>query len=116
MCDPEVLMATDGSDTQIQYLQSGSVYSISYFTASTKFTDAISDIIGATVVGTSNPTAATQAFMKSTPAKSSGDLKIQMKGSKVYVWIDHSDITGGKANYTCTDAANLKASKVIYAD
>lgn len=116
MCDPDVLNATDGTAAQLQYLQSGTVYSFSYFTASTVFTDAVADIMGVKVIGTANPTAATQALMKSSPAKASGDLKVQMKGSKVYVWIDHSDTTGGKGNFVCTDASNLKASKVIFAD
>lgn len=116
MCDPDVLMSTDASLSQIQWLETGAVYSISYFTQKTIFTDAVCDIIGADVIGTSNPAAATRAFMRSNPAKTSGDLKVQFKNGNIYVWIDHSDATGGKGNFTCTDAANLKNAKVVYAD
>ena len=116
-CDPDVFNATDGSASPIEYLEDGNIYSITYFTTDTEFTDAVTDIIGVDIVGNgSADLSITRNLMKSHIAKSSGELKIQVHDGQVYVWIDHSDITGAKNDNSCTDYSNLASSNVIYAN
>lgn len=116
MTDPTVLSATDNSVNQLRTLTDGASHRLDIFggvgTGNTEFTRAVIEILGF------NPfrIAKAQEHMKSTPASDSGDLNVQIVGSTVYVWIDHSDINGKKADNTANDYTDLESSGVIYVD
>lgn len=114
MSDPDILAANDQSGMQINYLTSGTAYKASYFTDDTEFTRSVCEIMGVDAVG-SNCLTETRKVMKSTPARSSGEIYVQMNGGTVYVWIDHSDMSGKKNDNTCNTYTAVESSGVIYA-
>ena len=54
--------------------------------------------------------------MKSTPAKDSGIMRVELVNSRVYVWINHSDMSGKKEDNIAYLFSDLETSGVIYAD
>ncbi len=116
LTDPDVLSATDNSRNQLSTLTDGAAHDLDMFggvgTGNTVFTRAVIEILGF------NPfrTAKAQEHMKSSPASDSGDLYVQVVGSSVYVWINHSDMSGKKQDNTANSYTNLESSGVIYVD
>ena len=103
------------SAIQIDYLESGQPFSISYYTNQTLFTDEVSEIVGFNVIGDgTNGEEVCRGYMKSRVAKNSGVLMLQMDGNNLYVWIDNSDFKGGDSVNTCSSYADVVTSGVIY--
>ena len=116
LTDPDVLSATDNSQNQLSTLTDGGAHDLDMFggvgTGNTVFTRAVIDVLGF------NPfrTNIQQQQMKSSPASDSGDIYVQVVGSSVYVWINHSDMSGQKENNTCNSYTALESSGVIYVE
>ena len=116
LTDPDVLSATDNSRNQLSTLTDGGAHDLDMFggvgTGNTVFTRAVIDVLGF------NPfrTNIQQQQMKSSPASGSGDIYVQVVGSSVYVWINHSDMSGQKEDNTCNSYTALESSGVIYVE
>ena len=112
LTDPDVLAATDGTENQLNTLMTGNAYNIDTFNADTAFTRAVIETLGF------NPFTATGAreHMKSSPARSSGIMRVELVGSTVYIWINHSDAAGKKEDNIAYIYSDLETSGVIYVD
>lgn len=109
--DPSVVSADDLSEQQIEDLMDGTVWTTNTTVADSEFTEAVKETLGFDVFSTT----ACREKMKSTPAKSSGVLSCQVIDGAIFVWIDHSDASGKKNDYTAASASDL-ANGVIYVD
>lgn len=105
MMDPEVLVANDNSRSQIDFLLDGDSKWVSQIGGNTVFCNQVKEILGWDVFNT--PTQ--REHMKSSPASSSGALRIEATpgGSGFVIWINGSDVTGKKANNTALNLADI---------
>lgn len=105
MMDPDVLMATDNTQTQLGHLMSPGSKWLTSVGGNTTFCLAVRDILGW------NPFLSTEQnkHMRSTPARDMGQIMFEpMEGGSGFVlWIVHSDVTGGKQNNAATTLAGL---------
>ena len=110
--DPNVIAATDGTKAQLDTMMTGNAYNIDTYNNDTEFTRAVIETLG---FNPFTPTGA-QEHMKSSPAKDSGIMRVELVNSRVYVWINHSDMSGKKQDNTAYLFSDLETSGVIYAD
>lgn len=112
IADPNVLAATDNTQSQLNNLMNGNAYNLDTFNLDTEFTRAVKETLG---FDPFTPTGARE-HMKSTPACNSGIMRVEVIGSTVYIWINHSDISGKKEDNIAYTFEQLETSGVIYVD
>lgn len=115
MSDPTVLSSTDYSLNHINSILTASPgVRIDSFSGNTVFALAVRETLGFNVFDIDE----LRANIKSSPAKDSAIMCIQglPGGGGVAVWIDHSDMSGQKGDYTADDISELESSGVIYVD
>jgi len=108
MSDPEVLEATDLSQSQIDTLITPT--RLDSFT-NTVFIRKVSEIVGFDVTNTT----LVSDHLRSNPAKDSGVLFVQMESSAggLAVWICHSDITAKKGDYAAATLSGITSEIIV---
>ena len=108
MSDPEVLEATDLSQSQIDALITPT--RLDSF-ANTVFIQKVSEIVGFDVTNTT----LVSDHLRSNPAKDSGVLFVQMESSAggLAVWICHSDITAKKGDYAAATLSGITSEIIV---
>lgn len=115
MSDPEVLSSTDFSLNHINSIMTATTgRRIDSFSDSTVFALAVRETLGFNVFDRNEML--TQ--IKSTPANEDAIMCIQglPGGGGVAVWIDHSDMSGKKGDYTANEISDLETAGVIYVE
>lgn len=115
MSDPTVLSSDDFSLNHINSIMTATTgIRIDSFSGNTEFALAVRETLGFNVFNRNEML--TQ--IKSTPANEDAIMCIQglPGGGGVAVWIDHSDMSGKKGDYTANEINDLETSGVIYVE
>ncbi len=115
MSDPDVLSSTDFSLNHIESIMTADPgVRIDAFSDSTVFALAVRDTLGFNVFDIDE----LRAKVESSPAKDSAIMCVQGTGggNGVAVWIDHSDMSGQRGDYTANTYDELETAGVIFVE